>query len=45
LAFYADPKCRYKARWAAAFIKVKVSIMVFARLKWGLIDVPLSASF
>jgi ammonia channel protein AmtB len=38
--FYADSKCRYKARWGAALIKVTVCIILIALMKWWLIDLP-----
>jgi hypothetical protein len=38
--FYADPKYRYRARWAAALLKITVCIILLALLKWWFIDVP-----
>jgi hypothetical protein len=43
--FYAHPKDRRKARWAATLIKITVGVILFGLLKWWVIDVPFSVGF
>jgi peptidoglycan biosynthesis protein MviN/MurJ (putative lipid II flippase) len=39
--FYAHPKYRHKARWAATVIKIAVCTILLGLVKWLLIDLPL----
>jgi hypothetical protein len=43
--FYAHPKHRHKARWAAALIEVSISVTLLGLLKWWLIDMAFGITF